>query len=60
MGEISKFQQMNGCSACKHTAGADGEGKPAVSYGKSFWCTKLSKGVDSKDGAECTDWEYAE
>ncbi len=58
MAEITKFQEMNGCSACKHAAQQDSGGKPASSYGTGFWCKKLNKGVNSKDGASCQSWEY--
>jgi len=60
MAEISKFQEMNGCSACKHAADEDGEGKSAAAHGASFWCKNFSKAVDSKDGSACSAWEYAE
>ncbi len=60
MAEITKFQQMNGCSACKHAAQSDPQGKSAAEYGKGFWCNKLSKAVDSKEGSNCSEWEYEE
>ena len=52
------FQQLNGCAACKHTASADPGGRSAESHGKGFWCTKLGKPVDARDGAACPAWEY--
>lgn len=58
MAEVTKFQEMNGCSACKHAAPADGDGTAASSYGKGFWCKPLGKPVDSKDGARCGTWAY--
>jgi hypothetical protein len=60
MAEITKFQQMNGCSACKHAAEKDPSGTAAATLGGSFWCGEFSKTVNSKDGAECPKWEYAE
>lgn len=60
MAEITKFQEMNGCSACKHAADTSSDGKPASSYGKGFWCNQFGKAVDSKDGASCSSWEYEE
>jgi hypothetical protein len=57
-GRDSKFQAMNGCSACKYAAQADKDGKPASSSGKGFWCNLLEKLVDSKDGTQCEKWEY--
>jgi len=59
MAEITKFQEMNGCSACKHTSEKDAEGKDAASYGANFWCNHLGKPVNSKDGAACPSWEFA-
>jgi hypothetical protein len=58
MAEVTKFQSMNGCSACKHTAPVDKDGKPASDFGKGFWCKQFEKPVDSKDGAQCEKWEY--
>ncbi len=58
MAEITKFQQMNGCSACKYTAGKDPEGNSTSTYGKGFWCSSLNKAVDSGDGVACASWEY--
>lgn len=58
MAEISKFQQMNGCGACKNAMQKDADGKDASSYGAAFWCGKLSKPVQVKDGASCEGWEY--
>lgn len=58
MAEVTKFQSMNGCSACKHIAPADKDGKPASDFGKGFWCKQFEKPVDSKDGAQCEKWEY--
>jgi hypothetical protein len=60
MAEITKFQEMNGCSACTHASDEDAEGKSAAAHGASFWCGKAGKPVDSKDGSACSDWEYAE
>ncbi len=60
MAEPTKFQQMNGCSACMHSASQDPSGKPAAAHGKGFWCRKNGKAVDSKDGAACADWAYAQ
>jgi hypothetical protein len=57
MAEVTKFQMMNGCSACKHAAPADKDGKTAASYGKVFWCKLLEKPVDAKDGTQCEKWE---
>ena len=59
MAEITKFQEMNGCSACKHTSEKDPEGKDAASYGANFWCKAFGKPVNSKDGSACPSWEYA-
>ncbi len=58
MADLTKFQQMNGCSACKNSAPQDPSGKPASTYGKGFWCKKQGKAVDSKDGGSCPDWAY--
>jgi hypothetical protein len=58
MAEITRFQQMNGCSACVHAAQADPQGKPAAAYGAGFWCVQLGRPVESKDGAACTQWKY--
>jgi hypothetical protein len=52
------FQQMNGCAACKHTSATDPNGKSAGALGTSYWCTRLGKGVDAKDGSACASWEY--
>lgn len=60
MAEITKFQEMNGCSACKHAAEQNPEGKSAAALGGSFWCTHFNKAVNSKDGSACTSWEYSE
>jgi len=57
MAEPTKFQKMNGCSACKHTAPADPAGTPAAAVGKVYWCTKLAKAVDPGDGSACPHWE---
>ncbi len=59
MAEITRFQTMNGCAACKHTTEADPQGKQAAAYGKSYWCRPLAKPVDAKDGAQCPSWEYS-
>lgn len=53
------FQQMNGCAACKHTADAGPDGVQAAALGKGYWCKKLGKPVDAKDGSACPSWEYA-
>lgn len=58
MADMEKFQKMYGCSACKHTADADDAEKPAAVYGKSYWCKKTVKAVDSPEGSACKDWEY--
>ncbi len=58
MAEPTKFQQMNGCSACKHAAQEDAEGKPAAALGAGFWCKHLKKPVNSKDGSSCPDWAF--
>ena len=58
MAEISRFQQMNGCSACEHAASADPGGKSAGTYGAAFWCNRLGKPVETKDGATCPEWKY--
>ncbi len=58
MAEVTKFQEMNGCSACKFAAQADKGGKPASSYGKGFWCNSLEKPVDPKEGAQCQTWAF--
>ncbi len=59
MADIAKFQQMNGCSACRHAAAEDPQGNSAASLGKSFWCPRFEKPVDAKDGATCPAWELA-
>lgn len=58
MTDLSKFQQMSGCGACKNAAQEDPDGKTAASYGASFWCKEFSKPVQVKDGATCEKWEY--
>jgi hypothetical protein len=58
MAEVTKFQAMNGCSACKHAAQTDPDGRSPAEEGKGFWCQVLGKAVDSKDGAQCEKWEY--
>lgn len=58
MVEISKFQQMNGCSACKHAAEKDPEGQPASQLGASFYCLHFGKPVETKDGSACPAWAY--
>jgi len=58
MSDLSKFQQMSGCGACKKAAQVDGGGKTAASYGAAFWCNQLSKPVQVKDGSTCQSWEY--
>jgi hypothetical protein len=60
MAEISRFQQMNGCSACVHASNKDPNGREAGSYGANFWCLKLDKAVHTKDGAACPEWKYQE
>jgi hypothetical protein len=55
---ITKFQEMNGCSACKNASENDPQGKSAASYGANFWCN-FGKAVNSKDGSACPSWEYA-
>jgi hypothetical protein len=55
----TRFQQMNGCSACKHAKDSDPAGKPASMLGKGFWCASLGKAVDARDGAECDAWELS-
>ena len=57
MAEITKFQKMYGCSACKHASDTDPTGKPASAQGKGFWCKSLGKPVDSSEGAACEKWE---
>lgn len=57
MTEISRFQAMSGCSACKHAAEADEKGVLAVNLGASFWCRVFDKAVQTKDGATCERWE---
>ncbi len=59
MAEPTKFQVMNGCSACKHASEKDANGKDATSYGANFWCKTQGKAVNSKDGSTCASWEYA-
>ncbi len=59
MAGITKFQEMNGCSACKHAADKDANGKTAASYGANFWCVPLARAVNSKDGSACPSWEAA-
>ncbi len=53
------FQQMNGCAACAQATDKDPSGTPAAALGKGFWCKKMGKGVDAKDGSACPSWEYA-
>ncbi len=55
----TRFQTMNGCSACKHAKESDPAGKPASAHGKGFWCSSLGKAVDSRDGAQCDAWELS-
>ncbi len=56
MPEITTFQKMNGCSACKHAADKDPAGTPAAAHGKGYWCTNDAKLVDSRDGTACPGW----
>jgi hypothetical protein len=58
MAEVTKFQEMNGCSACMHAAEGDPAGTPASAHGKGFWCKPLARAVDSKDGGHCEKWAY--
>ncbi len=58
MADMKKFQEMNGCSACKHATSASPDGKLAAAHGKGFWCAALGKAVDTKDGAACPRWVY--
>ena len=60
MTEISKFQQMNGCSACAHAAPSDPDGKPASAHGANFWCSEFKKPVQTKEGSSCPSWKYEE
>ncbi len=55
----SRFQTMNGCAACQHAKDSTPEGKPAAASGKSYWCSRLGKAVDAKDGADCDAWELS-
>jgi len=57
MPEITKFQAMNGCSACKHADEKDPQGQSAASVGKAFWCKQLKKAVETREGAACPAWE---
>ena len=58
MAEITKFQQMNGCSVCKRSKPRVVEGMLAAVSGKGFWCNHVNKAVDSKEGAACPEWAY--
>ncbi|MDH4231660.1 MAG: hypothetical protein OEW04_06475 [Nitrospirota bacterium] len=60
MPEITKFQEMNGCSACKHASEKDPQGKSAAAYAAGYWCNVLNKAVNSKDGCACPSWECSE
>jgi hypothetical protein len=57
MPEPTKFQQMNGCAACKHSEPSDSGGSRAAAQGKAYWCARLQKAVDARDGSVCPDWE---
>lgn len=55
----SRFQQMNGCAACRHVKEADPDGRSPAASGKSYWCSRFGKAVDARDGAACDGWELA-
>jgi hypothetical protein len=60
MPEPTRFQQMNGCSACVHAKETDPQGQPAGAAGSgvNFWCLKLATAVATRQGSACEHWEY--
>ncbi len=55
----TRFQLMNGCAACQHAKESGQGGEQPAAFGKSFWCSRLGKPVDAKDGADCDAWQLA-
>ncbi len=47
------FQELHGCSGCKHAGHKDPQGQDPHVHGKHFWCEVLAKAVDTHDGAAC-------
>jgi hypothetical protein len=47
------FQEMHGCSGCKHSCHKDPQGQDPQVHGKHFWCEALAKAVDAQDGKTC-------